>query len=101
VAEARLLRSGRPTRGKAILARELQAASDALEFERPARHRDRLAALSAVQTAQDITPQGVEEADVFALDEQAGQFCVQVFFFRNHQNWGNRAYFPKADRSMP
>ena len=49
---------------------------------------------------QGINPQSVEEADVFALDEQAGQFCVEVFFFRNWQNWGNRAYFPKADKSM-
>ncbi|GGG34957.1 excinuclease ABC subunit UvrC [Chelatococcus composti] len=101
VDEARGFLSGRSTAVKEMLAREMQAASDALEFERAARYRDRLAALSAVQTTQDINPQGVEEADVFALDEQAGQFCVQVFFFRNHQNWGNRAYFPKADRSMP
>jgi excinuclease ABC subunit C len=49
---------------------------------------------------QGINTQAVEEADVFALDEQAGQFCVEVFFFRNWQNWGNRAYFPKADKSM-
>ena len=48
---------------------------------------------------QGINPQGVEEADVFALHEQAGQFCIEVFFFRNFQNWGNRAYFPKADRT--
>lgn len=49
---------------------------------------------------QGVNTQGVEEADVFALDEQAGQFCIEVFFFRNFQNWGNRAYFPKADRTM-
>ncbi|GJE44193.1 excinuclease ABC subunit UvrC [Methylobacterium soli] len=79
---------------------EMQAASDALEFERAARYRDRIAALSAIQGAQGVNTQGVEEADVFALDEQAGQFCIEVFFFRNFQNWGNRAYFPKADRSM-
>ncbi|APF39107.1 excinuclease ABC subunit C [Chelatococcus daeguensis] len=101
VEEARGFLSGRSSAVKQMLAGEMQAASEALEFERAARYRDRLAALSAVQTSQDINPQGVEEADVFALDEQAGQFCVQVFFFRNHQNWGNRAYFPKADKSLP
>ncbi len=79
---------------------EMQAASDAMEFERAARFRDRIAALSAIQGVQGVNTQGVEEADVFALDEQAGQFCIEVFFFRNFQNWGNRAYFPKADRSM-
>ena len=79
---------------------EMQEASDAMEFERAARFRDRIAALSAIQGVQGVNTQGVEEADVFALDEQAGQFCIEVFFFRNFQNWGNRAYFPKADRSM-
>ena len=79
---------------------EMEEASEALEFERAARFRDRIAALSAIQGTQGVNTQGVEEADVFALDEQAGQFCIEVFFFRNFQNWGNRAYFPKADRSM-
>ena len=79
---------------------EMQQAAEELEFERAARCRDRLAALSAIQGVQGINTQSVEEADVFALDEQAGQFCVEVFFFRNWQNWGNRAYFPKADKSM-
>jgi excinuclease ABC subunit C len=86
---------------KKALAGEMQSASDALEFERAARYRDRLAALSAIQASQDINPQGVEEADVFGLAEEAGQFCIEVFFFRNFQNWGNRAYFPRADRSIP
>ncbi|MCJ2034747.1 excinuclease ABC subunit UvrC [Methylobacterium sp. J-068] len=79
---------------------EMQDASEKMEFERAARFRDRIAALSAIQGTQGVNTQGVEEADVFALDEQAGQFCIEVFFFRNFQNWGNRAYFPKADRSM-
>ncbi|MDJ1159303.1 excinuclease ABC subunit UvrC [Chelatococcus sp. SYSU_G07232] len=100
VDEARAFLSGRSTAVKKMLADEMQKASEELEFERAARYRDRLAALSAVQSTQDINPQTVEEADVFALDEQAGQFCVQVFFFRNYQNWGNRAYFPRADKSL-
>ena len=100
VEEAKQFLSGKSTAVKRRLAAEMEAASANLEFERAARYRDRLAGLSAVQASQDINPQSVEEADVFALDEQAGQFCVQVFFFRNCQNWGNRAYFPKADKSL-
>src|SRR5262249_25153619 len=56
--------------------------------------------LSAVQAHQGINPRGVEEADVFAVHQEGGFFCVQVFFFRTGQNWGNRAYFPKADRTL-
>ena len=97
---ARAFLSGRSTAVKETMAGEMQAASDALEFERAARLRDRIAALAAIQGTQGVNTQGVEEADVFALDEQAGQFCIEVFFFRNWQNWGNRAYFPRADRSL-
>jgi len=100
VGEATAFLSGRSRAVKEQLALEMQAASAELEFERAARLRDRLAALSAVQGSQDINPQSVEEADVFAIHEEAGQFCIQVFFFRTFQNWGNRAYFPKADRSL-
>jgi excinuclease ABC subunit C len=99
--EARAFLSGKSNLVKERLVAEMNAAAENLEFERAARYRDRLAALSAVQATQGINTQGLEEADVFALDEQAGQFCVEVFFFRNWQNWGNRAYFPKAHRSMP
>jgi excinuclease ABC subunit C len=101
VGEARAFLSGKSNAVKDRLAAEMNQAAENLEFERAARYRDRLAALSAVQATQGINTQGVEEADVFALDEQAGQFCVEVFFFRNWQNWGNRAYFPKAHKSMP
>ncbi|MHB2167088.1 excinuclease ABC subunit UvrC [Alsobacter sp. R-9] len=101
VAQARDFLRGGSQGVKKALADEMQRASDDLEFERAARYRDRLAALSAIQASQDINPQGVEEADVFALHEEAGQFCIQVFFFRNFQNWGNRAYFPRTDRSTP
>ncbi|MBQ0819989.1 excinuclease ABC subunit UvrC [Microvirga terrae] len=100
VSEARAFLSGKSNAVKQRITDEMQAAAEDLEFERAARCRDRLAALSAIQGVQGINTQSVEEADVFALDEQAGQFCVEVFFFRNWQNWGNRAYFPKADKSM-
>lgn len=92
--------SGRSTSVKRRLAAEMQTASDNLEYERAARYRDRLAALSAVQGTQNINPQTVAEADVFAIAMEAGMFCVQVFFFRNHQNWGNRSYFPRAESSL-
>ncbi|MFO1034672.1 MAG: excinuclease ABC subunit UvrC [Hyphomicrobiales bacterium] len=83
---------------KVELARRMEDASDALDFEAAARFRDRIQALSFVTQSQGINPQGVEEADVFALAHEGGQTCVQVFFFRSGQNWGNRAYFPRTDK---
>jgi excinuclease ABC subunit C len=100
VREANDFLSGKSGKVKEELAAEMEKASAALDFERAAIYRDRLAALSAVQAHQGINPRGVEEADVFALHQEGGFFCVQVFFFRTGQNWGNRAYFPKADRSL-
>jgi len=79
----------------------MEEASERLEFERAARFRDRLAALAHVTADQAINPEGIEEADVFAAAQDGGQTCIQVFFFRTGQNWGNRAYFPKADRALP
>jgi excinuclease ABC subunit C len=92
--------SGRSKAVKDELAAEMEKASHALDFERAAIYRDRLAALSAVQSHQGVNPRGVEEADVFALHQQGGFACVEVFFFRTGQNWGNRAYFPRADKSL-
>ena len=98
--EANAFLSGKSQAVKDELAAEMEKASAALDFERAAIYRDRLAALSAVQSHQGINPHGVEEADVFALHQAGGFSCVEVFFFRTGQNWGNRAYFPKADRSL-
>lgn len=78
----------------------MEEASTALEFERAATFRDRLAALAQITGDQSIRPEGIDEADVFAIHQDGGQTCVQVFFFRSGQNWGNRAYFPKADKSV-
>jgi excinuclease ABC subunit C len=78
----------------------MEKASDDLAFERAALYRDRLAALSAIQSQQGINPRTVEEADVFAIHQEGGYFCVEVFFFRTGQNWGNRAYFPRAEKSF-
>ena len=100
VREANAFLSGRSKAVKDELATEMESASHALDFERAAVLRDRLAALSAVQSHQGVNPRGIEEADVFALHQEGGFSCVEVFFFRTGQNWGNRAYFPKADRSV-
>ena len=100
VREAKGFLSGKSQAIKQLLQTEMQQAAEQMEFEKAARFRDRLASLSAIQSSQDINPQSVEEADVFAIDEQAGQFCIQIFFFRTFQNWGNRAYFPKADKAL-
>ncbi len=75
-------------------------AADNLQYERAAKYRDRLSALAHVTADQSISAAGIEEADVFAAHQEGGQTCIQVFFFRTGQNWGNRAYFPKADRSL-
>jgi excinuclease ABC subunit C len=85
---------------KADLARKMEAAAEALEFETAANYRDRIQAMSFVTQTQGINPQGVDEADVFGIAQEGGTTCVQVFFFRSGQNWGNRAYFPKSDRSV-
>jgi len=100
VREANAFLSGRSKAVKDELAAEMEKASLGLDFERAAMYRDRLAALAAIQAHQGVNPRGVEEADVFALHQQGGFACVEVFFFRTGQNWGNRAYFPRADRSL-
>jgi len=100
VREAKEFLSGRSRAVKEDLAREMDQAAEALDFERAAVLRDRLAALAAVQAHQDINPRDIEEADVFAVFQDGGFFCIEVFFFRSCQNWGNRAYFPRADRSL-
>jgi len=100
VREAKSFLSGKSRAVKEELAGEMEKASNTLDFERAAIYRDRLAALSAIQSRQGINPRGVDEADVFAVHQQGGYSCVEVFFFRTGQNWGNRAYFPRADRSL-
>jgi len=100
VREAREFLSGKSRKVKEELAKEMEKASEALDFERAAVYRDRLAAFSAIQSQQGINPRGIEEADVFAIHQAGGFNCVQVFFFRTGQNWGNRAYYPKADRTL-
>jgi excinuclease ABC subunit C len=99
VREATEFLSGRSHLVKRELAGEMEKASANLAFETAAVYRDRLAALSAIQSQQGINPRTVEEADVFAIHQEGGYSCVEVFFFRTGQNWGNRAYFPRAEKS--
>ena len=100
VEEAEDFLRGRSAVMKERLAAQMQEASDKLDFELAARYRDRISAMSVVTSVQGINPETVDEADLFAIAQQAGHTCVQVFFFRAGQNWGNRAYFPRADKSL-
>src|SRR3569833_2469527 len=98
--EARECLSGKSKSVQAHLSAEMNEAAQGLDFERAALLRDRLSALALIQSQGDVIARGVEEDDVFAVAHEAGQFCVQVFFFRAHQNWGNYAYRPKADPTL-
>ncbi len=95
VKDAERFLSGRSTNVQEVLAKEMQDASENMEFERAAALRDRIRALTQVQTAKGINPKGVAEADIIALHLEHGQACVQVFFIRANQNWGNKDYYPK------
>jgi len=103
VKDAERFLSGKSTKIQAELAQDMQAASEKMEFERAAALRDRIKAMTQVQSSQGINPQGVSEADVIALHMEGGQACVQVFFIRGNQNWGNRDYYPRVvgDVSVP
>ncbi|SDE24320.1 excinuclease ABC subunit UvrC [Ruegeria marina] len=96
VKDAERFLSGRSTRVQEELAEQMMAASEAMEFERAAALRDRIRALTMVQGSQGINPRGVAEADVVALHMESGQACVQVFFIRANQNWGNRDFYPRV-----
>jgi|TARA_B110000238_G_scaffold429_1_gene442 excinuclease ABC subunit C len=95
VRDAERFLGGKSTRIQAELAQDMLSASENMEFERAAALRDRIKAMTQVQTSQGINPQGVPEADVIALHMEGGQACVQVFFIRGNQNWGNRDYYPR------
>ncbi len=96
VADATRFLEGKTTSVQADLAKAMAEASEAMEFERAAALRDRIKALTQVQQSQGINPQGVTEADVVALHLEHGQACVQVFFIRANQSWGNRDFYPKT-----
>jgi excinuclease ABC subunit C len=100
VREAELFLTGKSRTVQALLAKEMTEASEALDFERAARYRDRIRAMSHIQLHQGINPRTFAEADVFAAFSEGGETCIQVFFFRAGQNWGNRPYFPRHDREL-
>ncbi len=100
VKQAEAFLSGKSNAVKTALAKQMEQASEDLDFERAAVCRDRISALSHVTASQGINPQGVAEADIFGLAQEGGQTCIQVFFIRAGQNWGTRAYFPRADKSV-
>ncbi len=100
MSEARDFLRGRSRRTQKELASNMNDAAEALDFERAAIYRDRIRALTQVQQHQGINPQTLTEADLFAAYQEGGQTCIQVFFFRAGQNWGNRAYFPRHDRDL-
>jgi len=101
VQEATRFLKGESQNARQMYQRLMQEAAESLDYEQAAKFRNRLWALAHVTADQAINPEGIEEADVFAAYQEGGQTCIQVFFFRAGQNWGNRAYFPRADRSLP
>ena len=101
VADAERFLQGKSTNVQGQLAKDMAEASEALEFERAAALRDRIRALTQVQSNQGINPAGVAEADVIALHLESGQACVQVFFIRANQNWGNRDFYPRTGGAEP
>ena len=100
VDEAHDFLRGKSRKTQDHLLKLMEAASAKLDFEGAALYRDRVRALTQIQSHQGINPQSVTDADVFAVAEDSGQTCVQVFFFRGGQNWGNRAYFPRHDKDV-
>ncbi len=98
VEDARRFLKGDAGTLKKQLSEQMDQAAAAMEFERAAALRDRIRALSHVQETESINPDSIPEADVVALARDGGQICIQVFFIRAGQNWGNRAYFPRHDK---
>ena len=100
VGEAESFLAGKSRAVQDAIVKDMNAASEALDFELAARLRDRVRAMSHIQSTQGINPTTFSEADLFAIHSEGGQSCVQVFFFRAGQNWGNRPYFPRHDKDL-
>ena len=101
VREAELFLTGKSRAVQELLVAEMNKAAGGLDYEAAARLRDRIRAMSHVQLNQGVNPSTFSDADVFAAFNQGGETCIQVFFFRAGQNWGNRPYFPRHPREMP
>jgi excinuclease ABC subunit C len=89
--------SGKSRRIQKTLSKEMEKASKELDYEKAAVARDRIKALTQIQTSQKINQTNLNEADVISIHKETGKTCVQVFFFRSKQNWGNQAFYPKHD----
>ncbi len=89
--------SGKSRRIQKKLSKEMEKASKELDYEKAAIARDRIKALTEIQSSQKINQTNLDEADVISIYKESGKTCVQVFFFRSKQNWGNQAFFPKHD----
>ncbi|KAF0186102.1 MAG: excinuclease ABC subunit C [Hyphomonadaceae bacterium] len=100
VDQARLFMRGRSNKLQDDLAKEMQVASNALDYERAATLRDRIRALAGIRDGQGLNPQGFSQADAFAIACDGGVSCIEVFFFRAGQNWGNRAYYPRHEKGL-
>ncbi len=100
VEQARAFLSGRSQRVQQDLVKQMETASEAMDFEVAAEYRDRIRALAHIQSRQDVNVAGIDNADIFAAHADAGQICIQVFFFRAGRNYGNRAYFPSHDKAL-
>ena len=101
VEEAEEFLRGKSQAVQSLLKAEMTKASDAMDFEAAAKLRDRLRAMSHIQASQGVNPATFEEADLFAAYSEGGHTCIQVFFFRAGQNWGNRPYFPRHASDLP
>ena len=101
VRQAKDFLSGKSSDIQAELAQEMQQAADIRDYEKAASLRDRIRALTSIQSRQDINAVGIDDADVIAATQLAGQTCIQVFFFRQGRNYGNRSYFPSHEKDLP
>ena len=101
IKQARAFLTGRSREIQDDLATQMQAASERTEFEAAARFRDRIRAMTKIQSHQDINIENLDirDADIVAAEEDGGRICIQVFFFRSGRNYGNRAYFPRHDKT--
>ena len=89
--------SGKTRNIQKDLSKQMDAASNELDYEKAAVLRDRIKALTQIQSSQNVNATNLSEADVIAVYKESGKSCVQVFFFRSKQNWGNQSFFPKHD----
>ena len=99
VSDAILFLSGKSKNIQKKLSTEMEKNSSNMDYEKAAILRDRIKALTQIQSSQNISSTNLDNADVISIFQEAGKSCIQVFFYRSKQNWGNQSYFPSHDRS--